>query len=174
MGGEPGYEPADAFGLLRSYERHVRYVQLALDQVSHALVRRGLAHDMSKMADDEFSGFARINAAARINKFGSPEYSEAMDRERETIDRHFMRNSHHAEYPTYGNDAAVPYILTFLDIIEMVCDWRGAQQGYGDTRPWRETVKLNIAAKGKYLSPEQLWLVQQVVDFLDPEAHDGR
>ncbi len=165
MGSEREYEPKDAFGLLRSYERHVRYVQLALDEVSHALTRRGLAHDLSKMADDEFAGFSRMNAAARINKFGSPEYSEAMQRERGTIDLHFSRNSHHGEWPTYAEGRA----LTFLDIIEMVCDWRGAQQGYSDPRPWSESVKLNLAAKGKYLSPEQLWLAQQVADFLDPE-----
>ena len=135
---------------------------MALDEIAHELERRGMAHDLSKMLDDEFAGFSRINAAARINKFGSPEYSEAMKRESGTIDLHFSRNSHHAEYAAVHGGPE----LTFLDIIEMVCDWRGAQQGYNDPRPWLETVELNFKAKGKYLSPEQLWLARQVAAFL--------
>ena len=163
------YDPCDAFGLVRSFTRHVAFVRLALDQVAHELERRGVAHDLSKMLDDEFAGFARINAAARVNKFGSPEYSAAMARERVTIDLHFSRNSHHGEHPTYPGNPP----LSFLDIIEMVCDWRGAQQGYDDPRPWRECVDLNLAAKGPYLTPEQLWLACEVARFLDPETADN-
>ena len=164
----------DGFGLVRSYARHIRYVQLAIDEVSHELDRRGMAHDLSKMLDDEFAGFSRINAAARINKFGSPAYSEAMQREQRTIDLHFSRNRHHAEFYAEHPDALVNNRgaegMTFLDIIEMVCDWRGAQQGYDDPRPWSETVELNFKAKGKYLSTEQLWLARQVAGFLGRSA----
>jgi len=71
------FTPADAFGLLRSYSRHRDFVRLALLHVTQALERRGVEHDASKMLDDEFAGFARINAAARVQKFGSPEYAEA-------------------------------------------------------------------------------------------------
>lgn len=167
-------DPQDGFGLVRSYARHVRFVQMALDEVSHELDRRGMAHDLSKMLDDEFAGFSRINAAARINKFGSPEYSEAMQRERGTIDLHFSRNPHHAEYyaehPVAQTNNRGAEGMTFIDIIEMVCDWRGAQQGYNDTRPWLETVELNFKAKGKYLSPEQMWLARQVAAFLAKSA----
>lgn len=154
------FTPADAFGLIRSFTRHVGFVKLALTAVSHDLERRAIRHDLSKMMDDEFSGFARINAAARINKFGSPEYSESMDRERATIDLHFSRNSHHAEHQPQ----------TFLDIIEMVCDWWGAKQGYDDPRAWEATVELNIATKGKYLTSEQRWLVREVSRWVSSEA----
>ena len=27
--------------------------------------------------------------------------------------------------------------MTFMDVIEMVCDWWGARKGYGDTRTWK-------------------------------------
>lgn len=74
----------DAFGLLRSYSRHRDYVRLALTRVANELGYRAIEHDASKMLDDEFQGFARINAVARLNKFGSQEYREAMGRERET------------------------------------------------------------------------------------------
>ena len=65
----------DAFGLLRSYSRHRDFVRLAILFVVHDLERRSVQHDASKMLDDEFAGFARINAIARVNKFGLPEKS---------------------------------------------------------------------------------------------------
>lgn len=67
---EPTYTPPDAFGLLRSYSRHRDFVRLALTRIVHALELRAIEHDASKMLDDEFAGFARINAVAREQKFG--------------------------------------------------------------------------------------------------------
>lgn len=176
------FAPADAFGLLRSYSRHRDYVRLALLHVSQNLDRRGVEHDASKMMDDEFAGFARINAIARVNKFGSPEYAESMKQERATIDLHFLRNNHHPERPALLGVAAetarglpddATYWaardgnrMTFLDVIEMVCDWWGARKGYGDSRTWEESVELNFQSKGKYLSEQQLWLAREVAAFL--------
>ncbi len=174
--------PSDAFGLLRSFSRHRDFVRLALRRIADALAERGIVHDASKMLDDEFAGFSRINAAARVHKFGSPEYAEGMKRERSTIDLHFSRNRHHPERPrligeaaekdrgmpddfTYwaAHDAAA---MTFLDVIEMVCDWWGARKGYDDPRPWRDTVELNLKQKGEHLSDEQRWLAGQVASWL--------
>lgn len=180
---ESEFTPNDAFGLLRSYSRHRDYVRLALALVTQALERRSLEHDASKMLDDEFSGFARINAIARTYKFGSPEYKNSMKQERQTIDLHFSRNSHHPERPRLLGEAAeqargLPddatywaardgHEMTFLDVIEMVCDWWGARKGYDDSRmTWLESVDMNLESKGKYLSNEQQWLVREVAAFL--------
>ena len=187
------YEPQDAINLLRSYTRHRDYVRLALRRVESALAERREVHDASKLLDDEFSGFSRINKAARVQKFGSPEYAKGMKRERGTIDLHFSRNSHHPEHATYGapdgsglqGSEVVEYDCgvsareqTFLDVIEMVCDWWGAGKGYDDPRPWRESAALNLEHKGKYLTPEQRWLAEQVVEFFasptPPGGDDGR
>lgn len=157
------YEPSDAFGFFRSYVRHVAFVRLALAKVGQEIEQRAIAHDASKLLDDEFAGFCRINAAARINKFGSPEYLESMERERTTIDLHFSRNSHHPENQPQ----------TFLDVIEMVCDWWGARKGYDDPRSWADTVKLNFEKKGQYLTPEQLWLAKEVAAFLESDGPDA-
>lgn len=165
----------DKFGLLRSFLRHRGFVGDAVERVADELRHRVRVHDLSKMMDDEFEGFARINAAARINKFGSPEYAEGMQRERPTIDLHFSRNSHHPEYPKlvhekvereYPGPEESVVKMTFLDVIEMVCDWWGARLGYDDPRSWSDSVELNLASKGKYLTREQLWLVREVATFL--------
>lgn len=177
------FTPNDAFGLLRSYSRHRDYVRLALTLVSQNIERRAIEHDASKMLDDEFSGFARINAIARVNKFGTPEYKDSMRKEKTTIDLHFSRNSHHPERPSILGDKAederglpddATYWeardvsrMTFLDVIEMVCDWWGARKGYDDSRmTWDESVEKNLESKGKYLSSEQIWLVREVAYFL--------
>ena len=176
----------DQFGLLRSFLRHRAYVEEALGIVTADLTRRARVHDLSKLMDDEFAGFSRINAAARVNTFGSPEYSEGMKRERATIDLHFSRNSHHPERPRLIGDAAeaargLPDDATYwaahgaarmtaLDVIEMVCDWWAARKGYDDPQPWRESVALNVAAKEKYLDEHQLWLAREIADLLDAEA----
>lgn len=171
------YEPTDAINLMRSFTRHVMFVRYALSAVERELQRRALVHDASKLLDDEFAGFSRINAAARIDKFGSPGYAEGMKRERPTIDLHFSRNTHHPEYyaellidTTEGHASRGTAAMTFLDVIEMVCDWWGARKGYDDTRSWRDSVELNLAQKGKYLSDEQLWLARQVAEFLEADA----
>jgi hypothetical protein len=180
------YDPRDAFGLLRSYIRHRAYLAEAMGLVGADIQRRATVHDLSKMQDDEFAGFSRINAAARVNKFGSEEYKEGMKRERATIDTHFKRNSHHPERPrllgeqaetdrglpddaTYWS-AHTAGQMTFLDVIEMVCDWWAARSGYNDSRPWLESVELNFTAKGKYLSEPQLWLAREVAAFLAQEG----
>jgi hypothetical protein len=176
------FDSVDAIGLLRSYIAHRGYLAEAMAIVRADLDRRSAVHDLSKMMSDEFAGFSRINAAARINKFGSPEYREGMARERATIDLHFSRNRHHPERPTLVAEAAedargLPDDFTywsardgasmsFLDVIEMVCDWWAARKGYNDHRPWAESVELNFNAKGKYLSDSQLWLAREVAAFL--------
>lgn len=179
-----GFTAHDACGLLRSYSRHRDFVRLALTMVQQAIERRAIEHDASKMLHDEFSGFARINAVARQHKFGSPEYKESMKQERDTIDLHFTRNSHHPERPTLLGEAAevarglpddATYWaardgarMTFLDVIEMVCDWWGARLGYADSRmTWSESVAMNLGSKGKYLQPWQVSLVHEVAAFLE-------
>lgn len=175
---EQPFDPVDAIGLLRSYARHRDHVRLALHRVGTALAERAIVHDASKMLDDEFAGFSRINRAARVQKFGSPEYAEGMRRERPTIDLHFSRNSHHPERPglvaginTEPDDykyavAEAEAAMTFLDVIEMICDWWGAMKGYDDKRGWAASAALNLDSKGKYLSPEQRWLAESVIAFL--------
>jgi hypothetical protein len=189
MSEDQNYDPRDAFGLLRSYIAHRAYISEGVGLVKAELDRRVIVHDLSKLKDDEFAGFSRINAAARINKFGSEEYKAGMKREKSTIDLHFIRNSHHPERPRLIGEAAesergLPddYTywsahgaaqMTFLDVIEMVCDWWAARKGYGDTRSWADSVQLNLDAKGKYLSAEQLWLAREVARFLDEAQRRG-
>ena len=179
-------EPSDAFGLLRSFIAHRAYLAEAHGFIGAELERRAHVHDLSKLKDDEFAGFSRINAAARINKFVSPEYQAGIDAERDVVDLHYLRNSHHPERAKLAGQLAekerglpddATYWeahggarMTFLDVIEMVCDWYAAWKGYGDTRSWAQSSILNLEKKGEHLSPAQRWLAEEVIVFLEQKA----
>lgn len=174
-----------AFGLLRSFLAHRAYLAEAHGLLSAELQRRAAVHDLSKLKDDEFHGFCRINTAARIQKFGSPEYQAGIDAERSVVDLHYLRNSHHPERPKLAGKAAeerrglpddATYWeahqdarLTFIDVIEMVCDWYAAWKGYGDERSWAQSSLLNLEKKGPLLSAEQRWLAEEVIVFLESQ-----
>ncbi len=176
-------DPSDAFGLLRSFIAHRAYLAEATGLIGAELERRAHVHDLSKLKDDEFAGFSRINAAARVHKFGSTEYQAGIDAERDVVDLHYLRNSHHPERAKLAGQQAekerglpddATYWeahgaarMTFLDVIEMVCDWHAAWKGYGDTRSWAQSSILNLEKKGEHLSPEQRWLAEEVIVFLE-------
>lgn len=177
---EAPFEPVDAIRLIASWARHRQFVEEGLHLVTSELERRGNVHDASKMLADEFAGFSRINAAARINKFGSEEYRQGMLLEAATVNLHFGRNTHHPEFGAlaaqarsnsdgmaYSAGLGEEFDMTFLDVIEMVCDWWGARKGYNDSKAWLESVRMNLAQKGQYLKPWQHELALSVADYLD-------
>lgn len=177
---EPFFDPVDGIRLIASWARHRQFVEEGLLLVTSELERRAIVHDASKMLTDEFAGFSRINAHARIHKFGSPEYQRGMCLEAPTVTMHFRRNSHHPEFGSinaqersnndgmaYAAGVGTEFDMTFLDVIEMVCDWWGARKGYDDSRGWLESVRVNMAHKGEYLKPWQVELAQSVADYLE-------
>lgn len=154
-----GYEPIDGVKLLRTFALHTLHVRRNLLAVRQDLERRAEEHDASKLHDDEFDGFARINATAREFPYGSPEYRASLDAERPTINRHNARNSHHPEHHDQVTD------MGWLDIIEMVCDWRAAWEAYGKQGTWRHGMQIQ---RGRFaFADEQWWLVEQVAAYLE-------
>lgn len=175
-------EPVDGVQLLRSYLLHCRYVRRWLQRVAHGLLERAESHDDSKLFADEFAGFSRINKAAREHPYGSPEYRAGLKTEKPTIDLHYSRNRHHPEYAALQGDAAeiergLPDDATywearqaaemnFLDLIEMVCDWRGAYLGYGSQGTWEASMALQHERYEDRFAAEQWWLIDQLAAFV--------
>lgn len=133
-------QPSDAFGLLRSFLAHRAYLAEATGLVGSDLARRATS---------------RINAAA-------PERSklagQAAEKQRGLPDDATYWEAHGAAR------------MTFLDVIEMVCDWFAAWKCYGDTRSWADSSALNLEKKGEHLSPAQRWLAEEVIVFLAERA----
>lgn len=150
----------DAVQALRTIAAHRDLVRLGLLALSQDLERRSLAHDLSKLSPDEFAGFSRINRIAREHPFGSDEYRASMRLESETIRLHYSRNSHHPEHHPS------PKEMGFLDIVEMVCDWRAAYLVYGSQGTWTENIQRQAERYGPSFTAAQWWLVEQVAEWV--------
>lgn len=130
--------------------QHVSMVQALLRKVAHRLLERADAHDLSKLAEDELEGMARISQ----NKLGSPEYVSALSSP--VVKLHWSRNSHHPEHFAQGfKDMSV------LDVIEMVCDWKATNivrgRGYLE---WEKSV--DIMAERLQLSVQEYYFVKVI------------
>jgi hypothetical protein len=173
---------ADAIATLRTIMAHITYVRSGLERVAADLRHRALVHDLSKLSADEFDGFTRINRAAREHPYGSEEYRAGLRTEKPTIDLHYSRNSHHPEHGRAKGEAAererglpddatywsAHSDMTFLDVIEMVCDWRGAYLGYGSQGTWEENIARQHERYGALFAQGQWWLIDQVAAWIAP------
>lgn len=161
----------DYIKLLLTMHRHRSYVVDGLEQVSDELRRRGRVHDRSKYQFDEFEGFSEINKTAREHPYGSKEYEDSLNSAKTPdgcITKHFVRNSHHPEFfidnPEHYDGIEE---MGWLDLIEMVIDWHSAALTYDNgTGALRKSV---VVQKKRFAFTEgQWWLIDQVVDYLEP------
>jgi hypothetical protein len=168
-----GISPETA--LLATMERHVSHVRDSLARIRHELELRGIRHDRSKYSSEEFPGFARINATARRHPYGSDEYKASLAAERPTVERHTRENSHHPEahderWRWPERVSIIRYEqMPWLDIIEMVCDWRAAWEAYGKQGTWEGNIvkQRERFPEGEAFTEGQWWLIFEVADWLD-------
>lgn len=138
---------------------HVSHLREALLRIRQELELRSEVHDRSKLGPDELPGFARINQTARDHAYGSEEYASSLAAEKPTIDHHYAVNSHHPEH-FHPNIS----LMGWLDIIEMVCDWKAAGATYGKTGSLKDSIEVH--RKRFDFTKEQWWLIEQVAEFL--------
>ena len=139
---------------IQAHRETVRtFMNVLADQIRH----RGEMHDRSKLQPDEFDSQVRINIAGLQYEYGSPEMLEVLREEKEGIELHYKRNSHH---PEYHYDIKR---MNFLDIIEMVIDWKAAALAYGG-----QDYRKNLPSMRERFefTDSQWWLIEQVVAFL--------
>lgn len=158
--------------LIATMERPRIHVRRAMQSIRHELERRELVHDESKYREDEFPGFVRINRTAREHPYGSEEYKASIRKEG-AAKVHQLRHGHHPEkhlsvsHPNHGSGEL--WSMTWLDIIEMVCDWWSATKTYGTT-PWDQVLKIQ---RDRWpWTDAQWWLVEQVAEWIEKELSD--
>ena len=144
--------------VLAALVRHQKHVEANMGQLAAELIRRGHMHDQSKLSPSELDGFVEIHHIAREYPLGTPEYEAAM-RDATCIKEHFSNNSHHPEYHEKTED------MGWLDLIEMVLDWKAASDTYG-----HKTVRecLDYQKERHSFSSDQWWLILQIVDWIEP------
>ncbi len=150
----------DDLRTLRTFLRHLTEVRRGLLSISQHLEMRALLHDFSKLEDDEFPGFVLMQEGLKESKPELAKRSVAQD----TLFIHYGRNRHH---PEHHPDASVG--MTWLDLIEMVVDWRAAWKTYGSRESWKASVE---AQRTRYnlLSESQWWLIEQISDWLEEKG----
>lgn len=177
-------DPIDGVQLLRTYLLHCRYVRRGMKRIEQALADRADKHDDSKLFADEFGGFSRINSAARQFPYGSEEYRAGLRQEQPTIDLHYSRNSHHPEHgkilgemaekerglPDDATYWAAHKSMTWLDIIEMVCDWRGAYLGYGSQGTWADNIQRQHERYATRFTEPEWWFIDAVAEFVGEQV----
>lgn len=132
--------------------QHVSMVRALLRKVAHRLLERADLHDLSKLAEDELGGMARISQ----NKFGSLEYVGALSSP--VVKLHWSRNSHHPEHFEQGfKDMSV------VDVIEMVCDWKAANM-LREHLEWEESI--DIMAERLHLSIQEYYFVKAIAQLV--------
>ena len=90
------------------------------------MITRGIAHDLSKLYDDESWSFAENREDFRNTDYGTPEYEALVKKIQPAIDKHYEKNRHHTEhYPNGYKD------MNLIDILEMLADWHAASSRSG-------------------------------------------
>lgn len=96
---------------------HIHKVQKLLAVCISILQERLINHDKSKIFSEELDGFTALGTDISAITFGSTEYSDVIEKLRETLDHHYKENIHHPEHFKNGI-----VDMNLLDVIEMTVD----------------------------------------------------
>lgn len=127
---------------------------------------RAIMHDISKLYADEFDGFVEADNNKTWAKYGTLEYLKQIKKNK-GIQLHLERNTHHPEYwqkePTTGCYLPDGHKeMPFLDILEMVIDWKSAAETYGTD--FQESIEYSID-RFKF-DEKQAWLIRMIAKDL--------
>jgi hypothetical protein len=118
--------------------QHIQHVQRFMANVIADLQRRLLVHDASKLESPEREGYHELGERLRGQPWGSEGYRAALREMRPTIGHHFAGNSHHPEHYPDGIQG-----MSLLDLIEMLCDWKGAGMRSPESSSLRKSIEAS-------------------------------
>jgi len=105
---------------------HIAKVQSNLSKVIYNLNDRRTMHDRSKLEEPELSGYEGLSQALKGLTYGTSEHRAAFAPYKEIIQHHYAANPHHPEHWQMGVTD-----MSLLDIIEMLADWKAANDRNG-------------------------------------------
>jgi hypothetical protein len=117
--------------------RHIEQVRVFLDRVIRDLYRRKAEHDRSKLESPEREVFEEFTARLRGLTYGSEEYRACLEGMKPALDHHYAHNPHHPEHHPEGIRG-----MSFLDVLEMLCDWKAATLRHADG-DIRRSIEIN-------------------------------
>ncbi|MCK5016038.1 MAG: hypothetical protein KAS32_03110 [Candidatus Peribacteraceae bacterium] len=139
-------------------KKHIRAVQMLLQNVRTRLTARGAAHDSSKLSEDELPIFIEFTPKLKGCTYGSEEYKGFLKAMKPALDHHYASNRHH---PEHFSDGILD--MNLIDIIEMFCDWRAATERHADG-DIKKSIQVNQARFG--YSDEMKQILLNTVDYM--------
>lgn len=134
---------------------HIRSVRYWIGRAQENLDARSHGHDQSKLKEPERSGFQAMTADARLKDltYGSPEYRAVLKQHAPTINHHYANNDHH---PEYWSKIDPIRRMSFLSLLEMLCDWKASTARMKDGNLER-SIEVNQERFG--YSDELKWIL---------------
>jgi hypothetical protein len=117
---------------------HISEVKENLETISSDLLKRGHAHDRTKLQEPEFSAFVSTREKFKKANYGSKEYQECCDVIKSVVDHHYANNRHHTGFYKDGVTD-----MTLMDIMEMIADWKAAERRSPDST-LNDTLELTF------------------------------
>jgi uncharacterized protein (DUF1330 family) len=117
--------------------KHIQTVQSLLNRVVCDFIKRGEAHDQSKLNDPERAVFDEFTPKLAESTYGSEEYKGFLAAMKPALDHHYANNSHHPEHFPNGIHG-----MSLLDLTEMLCDWKAATMRHNDG-DIRKSIEIN-------------------------------
>lgn len=124
---------------------HIDRVAVFLDKVILNIKKRMYEHDQSKLASPEKEAFDEYTPLLSELTYGSEEYRATLRQMKPALEHHYAHNSHH---PEHFEDGVLG--MSFLDLIEMLCDWRAASERMKQRTDGDEYLKRNFAEGLEY------------------------
>lgn len=103
--------------------KHIRNVQLLMNETIRLLLIRARLHDISKFDDAERELFIKFSPKLSEVQYGSKEYKAMLAQLRPALEHHNQHNHHHPEYFARGING-----MSLIDLLEMLCDWIAASK----------------------------------------------
>ena len=146
--------------------RHRDIVRKNIHNFISKLEERSIVHDLSKLQEDEYAGFAELDSEEVFKLYGTDEYKKKIA-ENVGIKLHYQRNTHHPEHFEDGSQGFTGFnaveSMTFLDILEMVIDWKSACETYGSD--FNESIDYSI--KRFNCTSQQEWIIKLIAKDLN-------
>lgn len=126
--------------------RHKAIVAKNFRALIARLQEREAMHDVSKFQQDEFDGFAELDSEEVFKLYGTDEYKRSIA-DNKGIKLHYDRNSHHPEHfagheQSVGGAFGGIDFMSFIDLVEMVIDWKSACETYGTD--FAQSIEISI------------------------------
>lgn len=139
--------PAENYDSTAETLKHIKKVQMYLNDAAIEILKRANKHDDSKLESPEKELFDKYTPVLAKLKYGSDEYKESLKNLKPALDHHYKHNSHHPEYYKNGVDD-----MDLFDIIEMFFDWKAATERTNDGNIFK-SFEIN---KDRFKMSEQL------------------